>query len=653
MNTILSIALRPQHRFIPILLKMITTQTNSLQIPITTIKTNSNNNNTVSEISKINNQSVKSNFSDLITLGSFLRSSKQVRQDSLVFNRMVPVLRRLIERYESPQTILSELESIGCINLSNTNKTPNPLLLLLRIFSRAGNYAMVIETCQHMVEFHGFAIFRNTFASNLVMESMFKTSQPERAFYIMENTKFPNFLTFNIALFHLSSLNDITGVSYVLRHMLRLSYRPNHATFSAVLNSFCKMNAFRQVYQILGLMVGLEIDFSVNVWTVLIHRFCKLRRLDVASNLLYKMIRNGCSPNVVTYTALIKAFMESNMVTHALHLFNDMVSDGLDPDLVLYNVLIDCLLKSGMHDDAIEVFHRLSEQKNMRPDLYTLTSLLSTVYRSERFDLLPKIVRACRHIGGDLVFCNAVLNSFIKSGRSSCALEYYEHMIVKGFKPDKYSIAGLLSALCAERRIDEAVNVYRGSAMMYHANDAHIHTVLTSGLINAGQYHLAAIVFRSAAVQKCPLDSEAYAVGIRAHLRSGLTLEANTLFDQMKDNGTEPNVQTFNMILFSSFKEKNLQKIQLLLKEMIDSRIELGDRNFFNLCKFQCSWNLLAEMRDLGLLSAKVLHALNCGRHPESVKANYKHCAEVDTECNLVLDSSSSEDMSDVAVSVG
>ena len=50
----------------------------------------------------------------------------------------------------------------------------------------------------------------------------------------------------------------------------------------------------------------------------------------------------------------------------------------------------------------------------------------------------------------------------------------------------------------------------------------------------------------------------------------------------MKDNGLEPNVQTFNMIIFSSLKGKDLQMIKLLLKEMIDSRIDLGDKNFFN-----------------------------------------------------------------------
>jgi pentatricopeptide repeat protein len=501
---------------------------------------------------------------------------------------------------------------------------------------------MVIETCKHMIEFHGFVIEKKTFASNLLMESLFKTSQHKSAFYVFEQTKNPNFLTFNIALFHLSNVNDIVNVSYVLRHMLSLSYCPNHNTFSAVLDSFCRMNAFRQVYQILGLMVGLGVELSVNVWTVLISKFCKLRRLDVAIGLFYKMIRTGCSPNVFTYTALVKALMESNMVTDALRLLNDMCSDGLAPDLVLHNVLIDSFSKAGMYEDAFLAFDGLTKQININPDLYTYTSLLPTIWRFERFDLVPD----CSYIGGDLVFCNALITSYIKAGHPHRAVAFYKRMIDEGFKPDKHSFTGLLSALCAERRIDEAINVYRG---VVRTADAHIHTVIVDGLIQAGQYHKASVVFRSAADKKYPLDSVAYAVGIRAHLRSGKTLEANTLFDQMKDNGLEPNVQTFNMMLFSSFKVKDRQMVKQLLEEMIDSRIEISYRNLLNMCKLRCCLNLLPEITDLGLLSAKALDALS---HAESVKANYKHCTEVDVEGNLVLDSSCSEDMSDEAVSV-
>jgi pentatricopeptide repeat protein len=402
------------------------------------------------------------------------------------------------------------------------------------------------------------------------------------------------------------------------------------------------MNAFRQVYQILGLMVGLGVELSVNVWTVLISKFCKLRRLDVAIGLFYKMIRTGCSPNVFTYTALVKALMESNMVTDALRLLNDMCSDGLAPDLVLHNVLIDSFSKAGMYEDAFLAFDGLTKQININPDLYTYTSLLPTIWRFERFDLVPDF----SYIGGDLVFCNALITSSIKAGHPDLAVRFYKRMIDEGFKPDKHSFTGLLSALCAERRIDEAINLYRG---VVTTADAHIHTVIVDGLIQAGQYHKASVVFRSAADKKYSLDSVAYAVGIRAHLRSGKTLEANTLFDQMKDNGLEPNVQTFNMMLFSSFKVKDRQMVKQLLEEMIDSRIEISYRNFVNMYKLRCCLNLLPEITDLGLLSAKALDALS---HAESVKANYKHCTEVDIEGNLVLDSSRSEDMSDEAASV-
>jgi hypothetical protein len=83
-----------------------------------------------------------------------------------------------------------------------------------------------------MVEFHNFQISHKTFASNLLMESLFKASQPKNAFKVFGLTKSPNFLTFNIALFHLSNFRDIVNVTYVLREMLRLRYYPNASTLA-------------------------------------------------------------------------------------------------------------------------------------------------------------------------------------------------------------------------------------------------------------------------------------------------------------------------------------------------------------------------------------------------------------------------------------
>ncbi|XP_027341824.1 putative pentatricopeptide repeat-containing protein At1g16830 isoform X1 [Abrus precatorius] len=605
--------------------------------------------------SKVNSDSVCSTLwrcpSDLIALSFFLWSAQRHRHNSLAFDRMVTVLRRLTHRYKTVPAILSQLETIGCDSLRN----PKSLSVLLRIYWRAGMHGMLLEAYHHIHAAYG--LVADTFTCNLLMDVLFRIGQPHLALSLLKHTHSPNFFTFNIALLRLSHFNHLPHIPHILRLMLSSCYYPSPLTFHVLLNSFCNLNALPQAYQLLALMITLGIKFSVNIWTILIHNYCKLARLDVAVNLFHIMSQTGCSPNVVTYTVLFKAFMKSNLVTDAFHLFNIMLAAGEMPDLILCNVLIDCLSKVGRYQDAIQVFICLLEQ-NLKPDSYTFTSLLSTICLSGMFYLLPKLVLVSRHIDADLVFCNALLSSLTKAELPSLAIGFYDHMIDKGFVPDKYSFAGLLSALCAEGRIDEAVNVYRGVVMSYLDTDAHIHTVIISELIKAGKYHKAASIFKLAVMNKYPLDNIACMVGICGLLRGGRTQEACTLYEQMKYNGLKPSIHTYNMMFFTFCKIRNLQMMKQILQEMIDSRIELSKRNFFNLCKYTYRSDaylsilkLLAEMRDLGLLTAEAWHVNNFDRQIEVVQTKYKHYAEANTE--WILDPSSSEDMSDAAASVG
>ena len=110
---------------------------------------------------------------------------------------------------------------------------------------------------------------------------------------------------------------------------------------------------------------------------------------------------------------------------------------------------------------------------------------------------LPNIL-VSRHVDADLVFCNALLSSLTKADLPSLAVGFYDHMIDEGFVPDKYTFAGLLSALCCAGRVDKAVNVYHGVVMSYHDIDAHIHTVIIVGLLKTGKFHKAVSVLRFA-----------------------------------------------------------------------------------------------------------------------------------------------------------
>ncbi|KAH1192590.1 putative pentatricopeptide repeat-containing protein [Glycine max] len=535
----------------------------------------------------VNSESLSRCPSDLIALSLFLWSAQHSRHNSFAFDRIMTVLLRLTHRYDTVPAILSHLETIGCASLTN----PVSQLVLLRIYSRAGMYAMLLEAYHHLQA--SYAFVPDTFARNLVMDALFRVGHSHLALTLtlslFSHTHPPNFFTFHILLLHLSKLNNnnlnlyLPHIARILRLMLWAGYSPSPLTFQMLLNSLCKINAFPQAYQLLALMTALGINFSVNIWTILIHNYCKFGRLRLANNLFHNMLQTGCSPNVVTYTILFKAFMQSNMPTPAFRLFNVMLSSGQSPDLILCNVLIDCLSKAGRCQDAIQVFLSLSE-RNLKPDSYTFASLLSTICRSRMFYLLPKLVLVSRHVDADLVFCNALLSSLTKADLPSLAVGFYDHMIDEGFVPDKYTFAGLLSALCCAGRVDKAVNVYHGVVMSYHDTDAHIHTVIIVGLLKTGKFHKAVSVLRFAVMNKYPLDTVAYTVGICALLRGRRTQEACTLYDQMKNNGLKPSVHTYNMMLFTFCKERDLQMIKQILQEMIDSRIYLSGRNFSNLC---------------------------------------------------------------------
>ncbi|GMY09226.1 putative pentatricopeptide repeat-containing protein At1g16830 isoform X2 [Fagus crenata] len=569
----------------------------------------------------------------------------------MAFDHMVGVVNRLMHRYETVGGVVRGLESIGCLTKAQT------FLLLLRIYWRGGMYHMVFEAFEQM-GCYGFS--PNTFARNVIMDVLFKIGRVDVAIKVLKETQLPNFLTFNIALCNLCKLNDLVRVREVFTMMLGMGYYPNVETFEMVLNCFCKLNKLVEAYQVLGRMIALGIPISVNVWSILIDGICRLRRIDIACSLLEKMVKTGSSPNVVTYTTLIKGFMESKMVEDAFHVLNLMKSEGYAPDLVLCNVLIDCLSKVGRYDDALDVFVSLQTQ-NMAPDSYTFCSLLSTVCLSKRFSLLPKLVHGLV-IETDLVVCNALLRYFCNAGFPHRSVELYNDMLDRGFTPDKYSFVGLLSGLCGARRIDEAVNVYHGIIMNFPGQDAHIHTVITNGLIKAGKFYRAIRVFRKAVVEKYPLDAVSYTVAICGLVKSGRTGDASTLYNQMKEASISPIAHTYNVMLYVFHRERDLKMVIQLLQEMIDARIELSCNNYFRLCNFLCrshnsdsAVNLLIKMRDLGLIPAKAMRVPLSEEHVQGLKVdNESYLLLKDyLENDLFVGTSGSEDLSDVAASVG
>lgn len=590
--------------------------------------------------------------SDLIALSFFIWCAKQHNyfHDKQAFDYMVSVVARLTNRYKTVKGIVKELESVGLITKAQT------FLLLLRIYWRGGMFSMVFETFEEM----GSVGFKpNTFAHNVVMDVLLKIGHVDAGIKVLKEMEFPNFLSFSILLSNLCKLNDLVNIKDVLQIMLTQGYYPNVETFEMVLNCFCKVGRLLEAYQVLGAMVIRGISLSVNAWSMLIDGFCRLHQPDIASFLLEKMVQSGCSPNIVTYTALFKGFIEARMITGAFGILNTMESVGYVPDLLLCNVLIDSLSKIGRYDDALDLFLGMSKW-NLVPDCYTFSSLLSTICSSRRFNLLPKLVRGLV-VEADLVVCNSLLNYSCKAGFPNFSVELYNDMIDKGFQPDNYSFVGLIRGLCGIRRVNEAVNVYLGMVMNYSGLDAHVHTSIIDGLMKNDKCHRAIKLLRTAISEKYPLDVVSYTVAIRGLFKSGRTAEAFALFNHMKEVGLSPNKRTYNIMLYGFCVERDVKMVNMLLREIIKSGVQLDCSTFLRLTNFlfkshlsSSSFNQLIKLWNLLVMRNEVMHLLLFDGLTNNVKSGDANNSLLKgyLEDNLFVDSSSSDELPDLAASV-
>ncbi|GAB2263533.1 hypothetical protein Droror1_Dr00027748 [Drosera rotundifolia] len=539
---------------------------------------------------------------DLVALNYFLWCARQPNyfHDYGTIDGMVDVVGRLRDRFISTNGIVWELRGVGCVIKAQT------FLLLLRVCWRGGMYRMVLDVVDEMSRV-GYEL--NEFAHFVVLDVLFKMGNVGAALVVLEEMPCRGF--FDLALCNLCRLKDVLNVKMVLRVVLGRNVYPEDKTLVMVFDRLCKEGLLVEAFQVLGLRVLLGFQVSSTVWSILINGFCRAGRYVEASCLLEKMIAIGFCPNVRTFTFLIKGFLESSMIDQAFRMLHLMNYSGCKVDVVFFNVLVHCFLKMGLLDEALSVLFEM-RKKNLEPDRFTVSSVISSLHTSRKFALLAKLfVRS--DVPLDLVVCNSVLSYFCKVGFPHHALKLYGRMLDEGFMSDKYTYAGLLSACCRTNRISEAVTFYRKVRSSLHT-DTHVHAVILDGLIKAEKYEAAFCLFKEALAAEYPLDVVSYTIVIRGLVRSSRVDDAHALYCHMKELSISANRHTCNTLILGLCWQKDLNSVGQILTEMLDAQIQLD----FRICMkigdlmFKCGsclvvFPLLIEMWDLGLVSDAAL----------------------------------------------
>ncbi|XP_073358504.1 pentatricopeptide repeat-containing protein At1g05750, chloroplastic-like [Aegilops tauschii subsp. strangulata] len=216
-----------------------------------------------------------------------------------------------------------------------------------------------------------------------------------------------------------------------------------------------------------------------------------LARFYLASRLPHHALQLfGSMPvrSVVTYNTMITGLMRNGLVAAAREVFDGMP----DPDKVSWTALIDGCVKNGRHDEAIDCFHAMLLD-GVEPDYVTLVAAISTcaevgalglgmwVHRfviRERLEGNIRIanslidmyarcgkVKFARQVFDSMrkrtvVSWNSMIIGFAANGRSTDAIEHFEAMQRKGFKPDAVTFTGVLTACSHAGLTDEGLRYY-------------------------------------------------------------------------------------------------------------------------------------------------------------------------------------------------
>ncbi|KAG6507421.1 putative pentatricopeptide repeat-containing protein At1g16830 [Zingiber officinale] len=553
--------------------------------------------------------------SDTIALSFFLWCARQPNyfHDPRSFDRMIPVVCRLTDRFGSVREIVRELEEVGCSIKAQT------FMVLIRVYWRGECYRSALEAFDEMIKRN---YVPNTFARNMVLDILFKTRNLDVAMEFFGGTESPNFLSYNIMLSNLCRLSHWLEARDVLRKMVEKGFDFNSGTLTVVFDFLSKARNLKDLLQLLAFTIVSGKQLTVTIWTILINDLCEVGKVDRASVLLEKMVGHGCSPTVATYTCVIRGLFRAQKFDKVSVILDVMLSTKCSPDLVFYNVLIDCFAKLRRYDDAIEVFLSLKGMK-LNPDAYTLSSLLFTLCSGRKLRNLPKLIDGL-DVSVDLVACGSLISAFCKAGFPSQAIEVFVKMMDRGFSPDSYSYAGLINGLCISGRIERAVGVYH-SILANTANiDAYVHTAIVAGLVKEKEYRTAIQLFRNAVLQDYHLDVVSYTVAITGLFRGCRYEEARSLFDQMKHSGVLPNICTYNVMLYGYCKARDVDAVKQLLREMEIAGFDVDDISFNTiirlLIKLQRSNSALIlcqRMCDLGMMPDRRTYSLLLDGKPD------------------------------------
>ncbi|BAS89041.1 pentatricopeptide repeat-containing protein At5g61800 [Oryza sativa Japonica Group] len=185
----------------------------------------------------------------------------------------------------------------------------------------------------------------------------------------------------------------------------------------------------------------------------LVHGYVKAGRLGLAVRVFEGMPER----DAVSWGTVVAGCAKAGRLEKAVRLFDRMRREGYRPDDVALAAVLSCCAQLGALDKGQEV-HEYVRRTRPRPNVYLCTGIVDLYAKCGRVEVAREVFDACPE--KNVFTWNALIVGLAMHGHGTVALDYFDRMLVEGFRPDGTTFLGVLIGCSHAGLVDTARRIF-------------------------------------------------------------------------------------------------------------------------------------------------------------------------------------------------
>ncbi len=389
-------------------------------------------------------------------------------------------------------------------------------------------------------------------------------------------------------------------------------------TFVGVLNACASIGALEEGRLIHKQIIQSGCESHLFVGSSLVDMYAKCGSIEDASRAFYRMPTR----DVVSWNAMIMGYVKCDQWQRALELYQQMQREGVVPDSVTFVGVLNACASVVALDEGRRI-HAQIIQSGCELDVFVGNSLVDMYAKCGSIEDAWKVFN--RMPTRDVVVWNAMILGCVKCGQGQKALELFQQMLCQGVEPDAIAFVGALNACANVGALGDGRHVHEQIIESGFEDNVFVGCSLIDMYAKCGSIEDAWSVFNSMPLR----DIVAWSAMILGHAKCGQGQKALELFEQMQQEGVEPDYVTFMGVLNACASLGALEHGRRVHRQIIrsncESHVYVGNSlvDMYVKCgSMEDAWRLFNKMpiRTVVAWSALILGHVKCGQGEKALE---------------------------------